>query len=113
MAKNQKYAPKRTRVLPVATSTPTGTPLMVGSLPVITLTAEAGGGNDAGFATCALDGAWHVPVTTSTAIAVGGPVYITSGGALTPTATNNTLWGYAIEAKGTAAQTIAVEISQV
>lgn len=113
MAKNQVYPPHRTRVLPVATDTASGTPLLIGSFPVVTLTAEGEGGNAAGFATCALDGGWNVPVTTTTTLAVGAPVYITSGGVLTPVSTSNTLFGYALKAKGSAAATIPVELAQV
>lgn len=113
MAKNQKFAPSKTRHFPVPDGTLSGTPLLVGVVPCIALTTEGQGGNADNEATIALDGCWRVPVTTTTALAVGAPVYITPGGALTPVSSGNTLWGTANEAKGTAAATVAVEISQV
>lgn len=117
MATNQEYAPSRTRVLPVPADTESGVPLMVGSLPVITLTAEGEGGNDAGFATCALDGAWDLAVGTTTALAVGDPIFfVTSSKSLSTTDNTgaNPLYGYALEPKGTTAgEVIPVEIAQV
>lgn len=114
MATNQKFAPSRTRSLPVTADTPSGSPVVVGSLVGVTLTAEGEGGNVDGNATVALDGAFDLPVGTTTAVDIGDPVYITSAYALTPTATSNTLFGYALEAKGTTAgEVIAIEIAQV
>lgn len=113
MAKNQVFPPHRTRVLPVATDFASGTAVLVGSLVGVALTSEGEGGNKAGYATVALGGAFKLPVTTTTTLAVGAPVYITSGGALTPSASGNTLFGYALEPKGSSAQTITVELAQV
>lgn len=114
MATNQKFRGNRTRSLPVTADTASGSPVVVGSLVGVALTAEGEGGNAAGYATVALDGAFDLAVGTTTAVAVGAPVYITSAYALTPTATSNTLFGYALEAKGTTAgEVIAVEIAQV
>lgn len=116
MAKNQKFAPSRTRSLPVTADTPSGSPVVVGSLVGVTLTAEGEGGNADGYATVALDGAFDLAIGTTTAVAVGGKVYITSAYALTPSDGSgaNTLFGYALEAKGTTAGEIhPVEIAQV
>lgn len=114
MSTNQKFAPSRTRSLPVAADTASGSPVVVGSLVGVALTDEGAGGNADGYATVALDGAFDLAVGTTTAVAIGAPVYITSGYALTPSASGNTLFGYALEAKGTTAgQVIAIEIAQV
>ncbi len=99
--------------LPVTNGTPSGTPVVVGSLVGITATAEGKDGNVEGNASVWLGGAPRVPVTTATAVAVGAPVYITSAYVLTPSASGNTLWGYALEAKGTAPATIRVKIAKV
>lgn len=116
MAKNQVYAPSRTRSLPVPDGTVSGGPVMVGSLPVIALTDKGEGGNVAANATCALDGAWRVNVTTNTARSIGQPIFIiTATGVLTTTDASaaNPIWGYALEAKGTAPAEIAIELAQV
>lgn len=114
MATNLLRGPNRTASLPVTADTPSGSPVVVGSLVGVALTAEGAGGNPDGYATVALDGRVENAVGTTTAVAVGGKVYITSAYALTPTATGNTLFGYALEAKGTTAgEVIAIEIAQV
>lgn len=99
--------------LPVTADTPSGSPVVVGSLVGVTATAEGEGGNVDGNASVWLSGVYDVPVTTTTAVAIGAPVYITSGYVLTPTASGNTLFGYALEAKGTAAATIRVKLAKV
>lgn len=117
MATNQKYAPSRTRHLPVPDGTLSGAPLMVGALPVCVLTDEGKGGNNDNEATCALDGAWKFAIATTTAVAVGGTIYyVTSTKTLTTTSNSgaNPVFGYAIEPKGTTAgEVIAVELAQV
>jgi predicted RecA/RadA family phage recombinase len=117
MAKNQKFAPSRTRSLPVADGTVSGSPVIVGSLVGVALTDKGAGGNDTANATVALDGAFDLAVGTTTALDVGDPVYIViSSGALTTTDNTgaNPVFGYALEAKGTTAgEVIAVEIAQV
>lgn len=114
MAKNIKHGPERTRALPVTADTPSGSPVVVGSLVGVALTAEGEGGNDAGEATVGMGGVTSQPVTTTTAVAVGAPVYITSAYALTPTASGNTLFGHALTAKGTTAgEVIDIELAQV
>lgn len=49
----------------------------------------------------ALDGTPVVTVNIGSAVTEGSPIYITSGHALTTTATSNTLFGYADQAAGT------------
>lgn len=117
MALNEKYNFHRSRVLPVPDGLLSGAPVMVGSLVGVLVTDEGGGFNDEGYATVALDGAWHLPVGTTTALTVGAPVYyVTSTNSLTTTSNTgaNPLFGYALEPKGTTAgQIIAVELAQV
>lgn len=100
--------------LPVPTDTASGAPVLVGSLVGVTATAEGEGGNPAGYASVWTEGVYDLAVGTTTTLTVGAPVYITSGNALTPTATGNTLFGYALEAKGsTAGQVIRVKLAKV
>lgn len=116
MAKNQVFAPSRTRTLPVAADTVSGAPVLVGGLVGVTLTAEGEGNNAAGYATVALDGAWDLAVATTTALTVGAKVYITPALAVTTTDNSgaNALFGYALEPKGTTAgQVISIELAQV
>ena len=117
MAKNQVFAPSRTRSLPVADGTVSGGPVLVGALVGVALTDKGKGGNEAGNATVALDGAWKLAVGTTTALDVGDPVYIVvSSGALTTTDNSgaNPVFGYALTAKGTTAgEVITVELARV
>jgi hypothetical protein len=121
MSTNERYAPRQRLSLPVANSTAAGTPVRIvpsgGSysatdnvqLNGVTETAtgaagEAAPGHKTGYASVALDGTFNLAVGTTTAITVGGPVYITSGGALTPVSTSNALFGHVVDrAKGTTA----------
>ena len=123
MAKNSRFGGNRTRSLPVASGVKSGAPVVVGSLVGVALTDRQGdsgaanSGNKTGHATVALDGAWDLEVTGALAGA-GTPVYITSAGALTATATSNTLFGYSIPgatdgSKGSGAGVVTVEIAQV
>ncbi|WP_224279126.1 DUF2190 family protein [Nocardioides lacusdianchii] len=100
--------------LPVAADTASGAPVMVGALPGVTATAEGEGGNADGYASVWLAGVYRLPITTTTAITVGGAVYITSGGSLTPVASGNTLFGHVVEAKGTTAgEIVPVKLAKV
>lgn len=108
------YGPDRTRSLPVTADTETGSPVVVGSFVGVALTNEGEAGNADGYATVGMGGATKQPVGTTTAVAVGAPVYITSAYALTPSATGNTLFGHALTAKGTTAgEEIEIELHQV
>lgn len=114
MATNMLRGPERTASLPVTADTVSGSPVVVGSLVGVALTAEGEGGNPDGYATVGMGGRTEQAVTTTTAVAIGAPVYITSAYALTPSATSNTLFGHAITAKGTTAgEIIHIELAQV
>lgn len=100
--------------LPVPADTPSGAPVLVGSLVGVTATAEGKGGNPEGYASVWLGGAYRLAVATTTAVAVGAPVYITSGNSVTATATGNTLFGYALQAKGTTAgEVVPIKLAKV
>jgi predicted RecA/RadA family phage recombinase len=86
--------------LPVPADTPSGAPVLVGSLIGVTATAEGEGGNAPGRATVWREGEYELTVTGAVA-SEGLPVYITAAGALTMTATGNTLFGYSHGTKGT------------
>lgn len=109
MAKNEVYKYAEWLNLPVASGVLSGAPVMVGSIPGVAQTDR-----DAdGFASVATVGAFSLVVTGAIA-AVGTPVYITSAGALTATATGNTLFGYALATKPSSPDSaIPVKISQV
>lgn len=114
MATNMIHGPERTRSLPVTADTASGSPVVVGSLVGVALTDEGAGGNATGYATVGMGGATRQAVGTTTAVTVGAPVYITSAYALTPSASGNTLFGYALTAKGTTAgEVIDIELAQV
>lgn len=127
MAKNTRFngaGDKGTyRSLPVPDGTESGDPVKVGSLVGVAQTDRAtednrGGGNPVGFATVQLDGAHDLTVTGALASA-GTPVYITSAGALTATATSNTLFGHSIPgvtadgSKGSGDGLVTVELAKV
>ena len=112
MARNEVFRDADHLSLPVPADTPAGTPVLVGIMPGITETAEGQGGNAAGFATVWRKGAHRVPVTTAVA-AIGDRIFITPGGALTATASGNTLWGHALATKGAGTAPIPVAIARV
>lgn len=102
--------------LPVPADTASGAPVLIGSLVGVTATAEGEGGNPDGYATVWMRGVYDLTVGTTTAVAVGGPIYITGAGALTPSdgAGANTLFGHAIKAKGTTAgEVVPVKLAKV
>lgn len=122
MATNETFREADFLSLPVPASTLAGAALRIGGLNVVTETDRAkvdvaptnadgtkntnynyGGGNPTGYASCWLRGAHRLAVTTTTALAIGDPVYITSGNALTPVASGNSLFGHALSVKGTTA----------
>ncbi|HEY3529339.1 MAG TPA: DUF2190 family protein [Nocardioides sp.] len=117
MAKNQVFAPSKTRSLPVPDGTVSGDPVIVGTIVGVALTDKGDGGNDAANATVAIDGAWDLAIGTATALAVGDKVFIvTSTRALTTTDNTgaNPVFGKILEAKGTTAGEVhPVEIVQV
>lgn len=116
MALNEIFSPKDDHhySLPVPNNTAAGTAVRIGTFSAtndlqlngVTETAtgaagQAAPGHDTGYASVAIAGVFNLPISTTTAIAVGGPVYITSAGVLTPVATSNALFGHALRAKGT------------
>lgn len=130
MATNAVFKTGQHISLPVATGTTAGSPLRIGTINAIAITDEgsvtvtknlggglsvtessAGVGNQAGYASCARDGAWKVPVTSGGAIAVGDLIYITGANALNTTATGNKVWGYALEARSGTSGSITVAIA--
>lgn len=117
MTRNERFSPKDDHhySLPVPNSTAVGTAVHIGTysatvpgLNGVTETStgaagEAAPGHATGYASVAIKGVFDLAIGTTTAIAVGDPVYITSGGALTPVATANALFGHVLRAKGTTA----------
>jgi predicted RecA/RadA family phage recombinase len=123
MAKNEVYKRAEYISLPVPVGTLSGAPVRVGGLnavaqvdePTANINAqltpawgEAPSGNRPGWASCALVGAFNLPVSTTTAMAVGDPVYITAGNVLTPVASGNNLYGHALSVKGTTAGQLVI-----
>lgn len=98
--------------LPVPTDTPAGAPVLVGAFVGVTATAEGEGGNVAGEASVWRTGGYELTVTGAAA-SVGLPVYITSGLALTMTATGNTLFGYSLSTKGSGSGLLLVALAKV
>ena len=99
MATKFKFGPRLTRELPVTADTPSDSPVVVGSIVGVALIDA----DSSDIATVGIGGVASLPVSTTTAVAVGAPVYITSAYVLTPSSSGNTLFGYALTAKGTTA----------
>jgi len=107
--------------LPVPADTPSGAPVIVGAIVGVTATKEGEGGNVDGNASVWTEGVYDLLVVTNTARAIGDPIYIISANsgnpatALTTTSNSgaNPLFGYALEAKGTAPATIRVKPAKV
>lgn len=122
MARNEVFRDADHLSLPVPAGTVAGTPLRIGALNVVTETDRADTSaasdplrgpavnlNPNGNATCWLKGA-HT-FTVSFAVAnVGDPIYITSGNALSATASGNTLYGAALNTKGATSGLLTVRI---
>lgn len=115
MAKNliYRYTGEKTRERVVPAGTLSGAPLLLNTRPAVAITSRgdatqsqtigdvtvsrpAGGvGNLPNSATVAFDGTWEFAVTgATTSTGQDVAVYITGAGALTLTATSNTLFGY-------------------
>lgn len=94
MALNQRYSNALHIALPVPSGTVSGNPVQVGKISGVAVTSR----DENGRATVWLDGSWDIEVEGAIAN-VGDPVYITSAGALTGTATGNTAWGTALATK--------------
>jgi len=114
MAKNEVYKDADYLSLPVLNGTLSGSPVRVGGLNGVAQTNEGDlVTNEEGYASVALKGAFRFPVSTTTTLAIGDPVYIIVGTyVLTPSASGNQLFGHALSAKGsTANQSVIVRIA--
>lgn len=127
MAINEVYTDADHLSLPVPSGKKSGDPVRVGGLNGVCETDRAdssqdpsyvngsynagpwGGGNPDGYATVFLKGAYRFTVTGATT--PGTPVYITSTGVLNVTATDNSLFGHALESKTAAAGPCTVRIA--
>lgn len=112
MATNQHLRHALHTDLPVPANTKSGDPVKVGAFVGVAITNRGDGGNAPDRATVWRDGSWHLTVDGEIT-EVGQPVYITDDNTLTGTATDNTLFGYALETKSATAGTIPVAIAQV
>lgn len=127
MAKNlvYRYTSEKTRERVVPAGTVAGAPLLINTRPAVAITSRGnattsetfgsfsitrpsgGVGNLDDSATVAFDGTWEFTGITGVNASTGQDVaiYITSGGALTTTATSNTLFGYTDYPRGYAKAT--------
>lgn len=128
MARNEVYKNADYLSLPVPSGKLSGDPVRIGGLNAVLQTNEgsvddgnivtypynkAPSSNEVGYASVALKGAFRIPVSTTTTLAIGDPVYIiTASNLLTPVASGNVLFGYALSVKGaTANQPVIVRIT--
>lgn len=122
MARNEVFRDADHLSLPVPANTVAGSPVLVGILRGVTQTDRADSTatpdplrgpkvntNPDGYATVWLKGAHTFTVSFAIA-AIGDPVYITPGGALTATASGNTLYGAALNVKAATAGPLTVRI---
>ena len=122
MARNEIFRDADHLSLPVPSGTVSGDPVKVGGLMGVAQTDRAtasnfGGGNPEGNATVWLKGA-HVLTVDGAITDVGQPVYFVGDGTsrsaqLSATATDNTLFGHALETKAATAGPIRVRIARV
>ncbi|WP_159622679.1 DUF2190 family protein [Ruania rhizosphaerae] len=117
MATNEVYRHADHLSLPVIAGTLPGDPVIVGSLKGVAQTKRGEGGNASTHASVWLDGAHDFEVDGAIA-AVGTPVYYQGDGStrnpvLSATATDNTLFGYALATKAAAQGPIPVRTAQV
>lgn len=107
--------------LPVPDGTLAGAPVIVGSIVGITATKEGTGGNADNYASVWTEGVYDVYVVTNTTRAIGDPVYIITANsgnpatAVTTTANSgaNPVFGYVLQAKGSAPGTVRVKLAKV
>lgn len=113
MAVNEvfKIGDATAQVVPAGTKS--GAPVLGnGVVPGIALTDEGKGGNVTGEASVRNTGVWNFAVPEAIA-SKGAKVFIKADGALTTTATGNTLFGYAWGTKSAGAGTVRVKIALV
>ena len=113
MALNEVYANGESLNYPVNSAVASGDFVVLGGIVGVAETSAALAADGNHYATLR-----HIGVftgTTSDAVAVGDAIYLASsatyGTALTTTATDNELVGYAIEAKGAVAGNVKVRIN--
>lgn len=112
MARNVIFQPGEQLSLPVPEDTASGDPVVIGILVGLALTDRGAGGNADTHATVLMAPSAVVEVSVTGAISnVGQAVYITSAGALTATQGTNTLYGAALETKGTGDGVIRVKLA--
>lgn len=120
MALNQKYDHGDSLSLPVPADTPSGRPVLVGAFCGTTRCEEGTGGHATGYASVDLVGAYEF--TVAGALKVGQAVYIAgtpdangllTAATLTATSTSNTLWGYALTAKGSGSAPATVRPARI
>ncbi|MEN0072358.1 MAG: DUF2190 family protein [Propionicimonas sp.] len=110
MSTNEKFTDGDVLSLPVPDGTLAGAPVKIGILNGVTLTKEGEGGNADNFASVKLGGVHDFTVSFAIS-AVGDPVYITSGNALTATSSGNQLYGAALNTKGATSGTLSVRLT--
>lgn len=113
MATNKVYKDADYISLPVPTGKKSGEPVRVGGLNAVLQTNEgsldkgtntydtAASSNEPGFASVALKGAFMLPISGTTVLAVGSPVYLQPSGVLSTTDASgaNTLFGHILTPK--------------
>jgi predicted RecA/RadA family phage recombinase len=97
MAANEVYEDGDSLVLPVANTVVSGQAVIIGGLYGVALKDATAGSDGNYYTTVKFCGVFRLSIAS--ALTVGQPIYITSAGALTTTATSNTLFGHAIKAK--------------
>lgn len=99
--RNERLPEGREISVPVASGLASGSPVLaLGAIPAVTSTKEGEGGNTALRASVKTGGV-HALATTDAVAAEGTAIYITGAGALTITATGNTLYGWTLHIDGT------------
>lgn len=117
--RNERHSDGDHLSLPVPTGTASGAPVLTLGMPGVTATKEGEGGNIAGRASVWTKGVYPLSVPDAVG-AEGTLIYITSAGALTVTATANTLFGRTVHGadgtggtKGAGAGTVNVRLAKV
>lgn len=123
MARNEVFKNADYLTLPVPTGRKSGEAVRVGGLNGVLQTNEgsldnpsgdynrAPSSNEDGYASVALKGAFNLPVSTTTTLSVGDPVYIiTATNVLTTTDNSgaNPVFGHALSAKGSTANSLVI-----
>lgn len=122
MARNEVFKEADYLSLPVAEGVVSGQAVRVGGLNGVAQTDRGAevdpaapyvqdiSGNVEGYASVALKGAFLLPVSTTAALTIGAPVYITGAGVLTPADNSgaNALFGHALTPKSTTANSLVV-----